>query len=212
LVLGCGDLEYYYLEFIISALDIPLFFVRGNHDRLVEYSNLGQRSAPHGGFDLHRRVVCHKGVILAGVEGSLRYKPGEFQYSQAEMWQHIFTLAPRLMLNRMKYGRYLDIFVSHAPPEGIHDRPDLTHRGIKAFRWLLKVFRPAYHFHGHVHLYRPDDTHETQVGQTWVVNAYPYIEMNLQLDKRYPAEAASSAGSNEHPAGEKEGNIDGFPK
>ena len=33
LVLACGDLPHYYLEYIIGLLDAPLFFVHGNHDR-----------------------------------------------------------------------------------------------------------------------------------------------------------------------------------
>ena len=37
-VIGCGDLPYYYQEFIISSLNVPLFFVRGNHDPVTEYS------------------------------------------------------------------------------------------------------------------------------------------------------------------------------
>ena len=35
LVLGCGDLPYYYLEFVLDSMYIPLFFVRGNHYVLV---------------------------------------------------------------------------------------------------------------------------------------------------------------------------------
>jgi Icc-related predicted phosphoesterase len=42
-------------------------------------------------------------------------------------------------LNKLKYGRYLDILVTHAAPRGIHDAEDWTHIGIKAFNWLIKV-------------------------------------------------------------------------
>jgi len=91
----------------------------------------------------------------------------------------VLSLVPKLLLNRLRYGRYLDIFVSHAPPWGIHDRPDLPHQGIKAFRWFLKTFRPAYHFHGHVHVYRPDAITETRFHQTLVVNTYGYREMEI---------------------------------
>jgi len=31
-VLSCGDLPPYYLEFLVTVLDVPLFDVRGNHD------------------------------------------------------------------------------------------------------------------------------------------------------------------------------------
>ena len=45
-VFGCGDLPYYYLEYIVSALDKPVFFVRGNHAHVVEYGEDGAKSPP----------------------------------------------------------------------------------------------------------------------------------------------------------------------
>ncbi len=180
LVLGCGDLPYYYLEYIISSLDVPLYFVRGNHANLVEHTVAGPRKKPWGAVDLHRRVVNHQGLLLAGVEGSLRYREGPFQYSQAEMWSHVLSMVPTLLLNRAVHGRYLDVFISHAPPWGIHDQPDRAHQGIKAFRWLVRVFRPRYHFHGHIHIYKPDTVKETLFHQTRVINAYGYMEMHLE--------------------------------
>ncbi len=180
IVIGCGDLPYYYLEFIISMLDVPLFYVRGNHANPVEYSVAGPRTEPLGAIDLHRKVVRHDGLLLAGVEGSLRYRRGPYQYTQGEMWNHVFKLVPGLMLNRVLYGRFLDVFVSHAPPFGIHDKTDLPHQGINAFRWLLKIFQPAYHFHGHVHVYRPDTVTETKFNDTKVINTYGYSENMLE--------------------------------
>lgn len=182
LILGCGDLKYYYLEYVLNALDVPLFFVRGNHDKVVEYNEAGQRTAPAGAVDLHRRVINHDGLLLAGVEGSLRYRPGKFQYTQQDMWAHVLSLVPQLLLNRLQYGRYLDIFVSHAPAWGIQDREDLPHQGIKAFRWLLKVFKPAYHIHGHVHLYNPENERRTRFGRTCVVNTYRFQVTQMHLD------------------------------
>ena len=84
-VLACGDLPYYYQEYVISSLDLPLFFVRGNHDPVVEYGDGVNRKYPHGAIDMHRRVVNHQGVLIAGIEGSERYKNrGLFQYTQSE--------------------------------------------------------------------------------------------------------------------------------
>jgi Icc-related predicted phosphoesterase len=194
LILGCGDLAYYYLEFILSILDVPLYFVRGNHDKVVEYSSEGQRTAPHGGQDLHGRLLYEQGLLIAGVQGCLRYRPGQFQYSQMEMWQYVLKLTPGLVYNRARHGRYLDIFVTHAPSAGIHDDDDLPHQGIKAFRWLVTVFQPAYHFHGHVHLYRPDDKVATQVGRTQVINAFGFQEVQLNLPGAKVARAQSRTG------------------
>lgn len=184
LILGCGDLDYYYLEFMVSSLDVPLYYVRGNHDKVVEYSGPVQRTAPGGGVNLHRKVVNHAGLLLAGVEGSLRYRPGQFQYSQDEMWRHVLSLVPGLLYNRIRFGRYLDVFMSHAPPFGIHDEEDLPHQGIKAFRWLVDVFQPAYYFHGHVHLYRPDASRVTYRGKSKIINTFYFSETVIDLHRK----------------------------
>lgn len=178
MVISCGDLPYHYQEYILSVLDVPLCYVRGNHDR-EEYGENGYRSEPVGGIDLHRRVVRERGLLLAGVEGSLRYREGPNQYSQSEMWWHVFSLLPGMMQNKLHYGRYLDIFVTHAPPLGVHDKPDLTHRGIQAFRWLVDVFQPALHLHGHIHVYSPSERVETVIGRTRVINTYGYKKIRL---------------------------------
>jgi len=175
-IIGCGDLPYYYQEYILSMLDVPLFYVRGNHDKRIEYEHEGKRSAPDGGIDLHHRVINYNGLIFAGVEGSLWYSGGDFQYTQSEMWSHVWALVPILMKNRIIHGRYLDIFVTHAPLRGVHDHDDLTHRGIDAFRWFVETFQPRYHFHGHVHLYRPDEISETLFGSTRIINTYGFRE------------------------------------
>jgi uncharacterized protein len=180
LVIGCGDLAYYYLEYVLTVLDVPCFFVRGNHDQIVEYTQEAQRTSPEGAVNLHRKVINFNGLLMAGVEGSLRYRPGPFQYSQSEMWRHVFRIVPGVMINRLRYGRFLDAFVTHSPPAGIHDMPDLAHQGIKAFRWFSQVFKPAYHFHGHVHLYRPDMSKDSMFNQTQIINAFSYREVTIK--------------------------------
>jgi hypothetical protein len=176
LIVSCGDLPYYYLDYIISTVNVPLYFVRGNHASLIEYTESGPRSAPLGGSDIHKRMVNHDGLLMAGVEGSLRYNRGPFQYTQGEMWGHVLSLVPAMLANRLSHGRFLDVFITHAPPFEINDKPDRAHQGIKAFRWLLQVFKPRYHFHGHIHLYRPTDIWTTRFLQTDVINTYGYRE------------------------------------
>ncbi len=181
-VVACGDLPYYYLEFIISTLNKPLFYVRGNHDPVTEYGEFTQRNQPHGGIDLHRKGIRHSRILIAGIEGSIRYKKeGIYQYTQHQMWFHVFRLIPRFLINKMVYGRYLDIFMTHAPPWKIHDREDFPHQGIKAFRWVIQVFQPKIHFHGHTHIYRPDTIVKTQVGATRVLNVYGYLETEIRI-------------------------------
>jgi Icc-related predicted phosphoesterase len=180
-VISCGDLPYYYVEYIVSALDRPVFFVRGNHAKVLEHSNSGTRTGPQGAIDMHCRVYGHREILFAGVEGSIRYKNGPFQYTQREMWWNVFSLVPGLLKNRARYGRYLDIFISHASPWEINDRPDWPHQGVHAFRWLLEVFKPAYHFHGHIHLYGPDAKRVVNFHETEVINTYGYRYNLLSL-------------------------------
>lgn len=182
ILFGCGDLPYYYLEFLVSMLDKPLYYVRGNHANSIEITTAGERSSPWGGFDLHRKVIrTESGLLLAGIEGCNRYNKGDHQYTQAEMWHMVLKMVPSLLYNRIRYGRYLDIFVTHAPPWQIHDMDDLPHQGIKAFRWLIQVFQPRYHLHGHIHVYHNNAVTQTQVGNTTVINCYGYKEINADF-------------------------------
>jgi Icc-related predicted phosphoesterase len=181
LTVSCGDLSYYYLEYIVSSLDIPLYYVRGNHAKAVEYGCAGPRKAPWGAIDLHRKVLRDPktGLLMAGIEGSLRYNKGSHQYTQSQMWSMVLQLVPALLWNKIRYGRYLDVFVTHAPPWGIHDQNDRAHQGVKAFNWLIKTFQPTLHLHGHIHVYTPMVTTETMVGNTLVLNTFGYRKLNL---------------------------------
>lgn len=182
LIIGCGDLPFYYLEYMISILNIPLYYVNGNHVSKTEITTAGERSSPWGAINLHQRCITDAtGVLLAGIEGSLRYNLGRNQYTQTEMWMHVLRLAPRLLLNRFIYGRFVDIFVTHAPPWHIHDQDDLPHQGIKAFRWFDKVFHPTYHLHGHIHIYRNDAIIQTQFHHSIVLNCYGYREIQFDM-------------------------------
>lgn len=179
LVIGCGDLPYYYLEFLVDTLGKPVFFVRGNHAPNVEYSQSEAREAPWGAIDLHRRLIHHNGLILAGFEGSLRYRRGPFMYTQGEMWLMVLAILPRLLYNRLRFGRALDVLVTHAPAWDVSDRQDTAHRGFKAFRWLLRTFKPKYHLHGHIHLYDRNEPAIVQFERTQIINAYGYQELEL---------------------------------
>ncbi len=183
LAISCGDLSYFYLEYIISTLDIPLYYVHGNHDKEIEYGHGCTRSHPWGAINLHQKVIRHKnsGLLLAGVEGSLRYNQGNFQSTQSEMWLSVMQLVPKLLINKARFGRYLDVFVSHAPAWGIHDKEDLPHQGIKAFLWLVKTFQPTYHLHGHVHIYHSGTISETPLGETTIYNTYGHRRLSIDL-------------------------------
>jgi len=182
MIIGCGDLPYYYLEFLVSAFDVPLLYVLGNHDGGPQYTADNRLlTSVQGGIYLHGQVVEKKGLVLAGLNGSMRYRPNApYMYTEAEMRRQIARLVPQLLWNRRKIGRYLDVLVTHSPPYGIHDRQDLPHTGFKTFLQLLRVFKPRYHLHGHIHLYRRDHTWRTQHGETEIINVYPYKFLELE--------------------------------
>lgn len=176
LIIACGDLPFYYLEFLISMLDVPLYFVRGNHDNTPQYTMDGRAlySVP-GGRDLHGQVAQERGVLLAGLEGSMRYRPNSpLMYSEAEMRLEAGRLLPRLLLNRLRTGRGMDILVTHSPPYRVHDRQDIAHTGFRVFLHLLRLFRPRFLLHGHIHEYRQDTIRVSRVYDTLVINVYPY--------------------------------------
>ncbi len=174
MVLSCGDLPFSYLEYIVTMLNVPCFFVHGNHDQ-PEYTTNGHiLSEPGGWIDLDARSVEFRGLLVAGLEGSVRYKlEGIYQYTEAQMVSKARQLALSLLFNRLRYGRYLDILITHAPPLGIHDGQDWPHRGFEVFLRLMERYRPRYLLHGHKHIYGPE-TWQTRYHHTEVINVYPY--------------------------------------
>ena len=181
LVLSCGDLPSNYLEFIVSSLNVPLYGVRGNHDFGGSFDGIPTGSLGPGTGDLHRQTVQSNGLLIAGLEGSMEYNHGPHQYSETTMRLEIARLVPRLLVNKLRHGRYLDILVTHAPPRGIHDRPDRCHTGFSAFRQFLARFRPRYHLHGHIHVYDRQTVTRTNFADTIVQNVYGYRELRVPI-------------------------------
>ena len=186
LVVGCGDLPNYYLDYIVSMLNVPLAIVPGNHDLPAASSNSDQDAEssgdPRWSANIDGMVVQEQGVLLAGLGGSIRYRPdGSNQYTQAEMTGRVLGLAPRLYWNRLRHGRFLDILVTHAPPRGIHDAEDPAHVGFTVFNRFIAHFRPRYLLHGHSHVYRRCDLTTSQVGPTTIINVYPYRVIEVDI-------------------------------
>jgi uncharacterized protein len=180
LVISCGDLPAEYLDFVASSLNAPLCGVRGNHDCAPDHGEVAHDAAIPGGLNLHGRVVRAAGLTLAGLEGSLRYNRSSCQYTEVEMRLLIARMTPHLLWNKLRYGRYLDLLVTHAPSQGIHDANDPAHRGFAAFREFLARFRPRYHLHGHVHVYDPRTATRSQVDDTVVLNVYGHREVLVE--------------------------------
>ena len=185
LVISCGDLPYYYLEFIIDSLNVPLYFVHGNHDPVVEISDNGEKSAPWGATNLHRKFKIYNDLIFLGFEGSIRYSNARYQFTQLEVWLQIIEKVPRLIWNKLIHGRALDVLVTHSPAYQIGDQSDPAHIGFKAYRWLIKTFRPAYHLHGHIHIYDNQGCAPIKFGDTTVINACPYRLVEISGGKKH---------------------------
>ena len=183
MVIGCGDLPVRYLEFLADALEKPVYFVLGNHmEEWTKDYKTGEPFDPMGCVNLNGRVVTDPstGLILGGLPGSPKYSgEGGQQFTELEMYLKILRMAPRLLWNRLRHGRWLDVLVTHAPPFGINDRSDVAHRGFRSIRRFLTWFKPALHLHGHVHLYDRNEPYRAQFGGTDVINVFPYRVLDL---------------------------------
>jgi Icc-related predicted phosphoesterase len=121
-------------------------------------------------------------IIVAGLGGSKRYNRGPNQFTEFQMYLEAARLIPRLLFNQIVHGRFLDILLTHAPPKGIHDRPDRCHWGFRAFLWFIGAFKPKYLVHGHIHLYNLSDVRRTRWLQTEVINAFGHYVIDTAED------------------------------
>ena len=118
-------------------------------------------------------------LLMVGTSGSIKYNNGLAQYTNLKMMMKLIALVPSMIKNKIMYGRYCDIFMTHASPRHIHDHEDPCHKGFECFNWFLKKFEPPYMIHGHIHLY---DMREERVGKYFnstVVNAYAHYVLDL---------------------------------
>ena len=167
LVIGCGDLAADYLDALSTLYAAPLLFVRGNHDLP------GRQGDYPPAAEIDGRVVSEKGLVIAGLEGSIRYSDGAHQYSERQMMAKVLALRARLGLRR------LDILITHGPPEGVNEGTDAPHRGLKAVRRAVEWMRPRLLLHGHVHPHGRDIVREAQLAETRVINVVGHRMIEL---------------------------------
>jgi uncharacterized protein len=194
-IIGAGDLKMRYYGFIVSMLNKPLYFVFGNHD--LEYykrfrhpreDENPETQESHmvksyfGSTCIGDKVIRHKktGLLLAGLGGSMRYNQGESQYTDFQMYMKVLRLIPKLAFNRLFRGRWIDILVTHAPPFGINDGDDRCHTGFKAFLWFMRVFKPRYLIHGHIHLWDMNAERVSRYQETTIINVYGRYILELE--------------------------------
>ena len=181
LILSAGDLPRDYLEFIAWALNKPLLFVFGNDH--VQDSPC-RKTGVHVDSKVHRK----EGLIIAGLGGYMPYKLPNLQKNQFtdfQMYIRMLKLLPALFLNRVFHGRFLDVLLTHASPLGIHDKGNQGYRGFKCFLWFMRVFKPRYLIHGHIHRYNISEARKTRYFDTLVINAYSHYIIDT-ADKDFP--------------------------
>lgn len=179
-IVSCGDLPNSYLEFIVSILGKPLFYVFGNHQIDTLYTENGiKKGGPEGCINLDNRIIEHNGILIGGLEGSMRYSCGNYQYTDFQMFSKINRMKPRLYFNKIFKKRYIDILITHAPPYKIQDQDDLPHIGFKCFNKFIKSYSPKFLIHGHIHTYGVNNDWITEANGTKVINAYGFRVLEL---------------------------------
>jgi uncharacterized protein len=179
IVVSCGDLPFDYLEHLVSRLDVPLLYVPGNHDPNLQPGDPTwtplrpepRAAGPEGCINADGRIIEAAGLRVAGLGGSIRYKPGPNQYTQAQMRWRALSLEVRIRLKRGR-ARKLDVLLTHAPPFGWGPAEDTAHVGFAAFTRIVRDFSPRVLIHGHVHPYGRAQP-PGRLGSTQIFNAVP---------------------------------------
>ena len=170
LIISCGDLDPSYLSFLATFTSVPILYVHGNHDE--KYRQI----PPDGCICIDDKIYVHQGVRILGLGGSMRYRPGEYQYTEWQMKNRV-----RKMWFQLFRHRGFDILVTHAPAYQLNDGMDLPHQGFQVFRTLLEKYKPKFFFHGHVHMSYGRKHKRYDVYQdTHVINAFERCEIDYE--------------------------------
>ena len=168
LIISCRDLKPDYLAFLVTMARCPLLYVHGNHDGCY------QHNPPEGCDCIDDHFVVYNGIRILGLGGCRRYRPGDFQYTNAQMRRRIMKLRWQLWKHKG-----VDIVVTHAPAEGLGDGEDPAHWGFPALRTLLDDYKPQYMLYGHVHLRYSDHPRVMEYNGTTLINACERYEFDI---------------------------------
>src|SRR5260370_16736232 len=99
-------------------------YVPGNHDVALRGPDLTWMPlrtelpipGPQGCDNIDGRLVEHRGLRIAGLGGSLRYKEGPNQYTQARMGWRALRFEFRIRLKRVRARPTPDCPFTHPPP------------------------------------------------------------------------------------------------
>lgn len=172
LIISCGDLDPRYLSFLVTMTTVPVLYVHGNHD--TKYDTV----PPEGCTCIEDMVYVYNGIRILGLGGSMRYKPGNYQYTEREMQRRVRRLRYQLWRHRG-----FDILVSHAPAYQLNDGMDLPHQGFKVFLELMEKYRPKFFLHGHVHRnYGRQHKLYDKYRDTHVINAFERCVFDFEAE------------------------------
>ncbi len=162
LILSCGDLKPEYLSFLATFAKVPILYVHGNHDDIYE------EHPPEGCICIEDTIYTYQGVRIMGLGGSIRYRQGIHQYTQAEM-----KIRVAKMWLKIKKSKGIDILLTHAPAYHVNDGEDGPHEGFEAFVQIMDKYKPKCFIHGHVHLtYSRSHKRESMYKETRIINGF----------------------------------------
>ncbi len=178
LIISCGDLKPKYLEFLTTLANVPVLYVRGNHDDIYE------QDPPQGCMCIEDTIYDFHGLRILGLGGSMRYREGKNMYTEAQMNKRV-----RKIQRMIKLMNGFDILVTHAPAQGYGDMDDIAHRGFDCFNDLLNQYHPKYMLHGHVHLNYGVSINREQLhpSGTKIINGYGKTIIEI-AENEYPEE------------------------
>ena len=169
LVISCGDLKASYLQFLVTMIGVPVYYIHGNHDE--RYLN----TPPLGCDCIDDAIVEYKGYRIMGLGGSPEYRGGIFQYTEKQMEKRY-----KKLYKKIKKLNGIDLLVTHSPAFNLGDGEDFAHIGFKTTRNILDDWKPKYHLHGHQHLnYGQKNERSIQYNQTLIVNAHDYYILEI---------------------------------
>ena len=169
LILACGDLNKVYLEFLTTMASCPVLYVRGNHDDMLI------DDPPGGCICIEDTVYEYKGLRIAGLGGSFKYREGRNTFTEEEMEKRVRKLGRAIR----KHGG-VDILVTHAPARGVNDFDSVSHKGFEVFIHFMEKYHPACLVHGHIH--KNYGVHIPQISEwngTTIINAYEHCTFNV---------------------------------
>lgn len=201
-IVGCGDLEPSYLGFLGDAFQVPVVFVRGNHDRGGRWAETAKYAPRHLSSG---QLVELDGITVAPFEWpGLRSERA--LRDEWTAWRDVFRAWRTLLIRRLFGGRPV-LVISHAPPRGVGDHAaNRYHVGYAAYRWLLEHLRPPLWLHGHTDPASIEDW-RTSLGTSVVANVTGAVVVELIPPSRgaRPGRAARpGSSSDEIPTAEVE--------